>query len=883
MKAFTEFFEKTAFKTDDEPTKIASHRSMIGANYCIDLKNKSTRNKFIQLYQETAFWKRSLDVNYPFNYNAQRIELISYLMEVAPESESNFYLDIDSMQIDQSDPNQQKSYMNVNDLIEKAWEWTNLYVNQQSRHRIKMIVYKSEKVSKKNPTQIKNRFHIHWPNFVIDNPINRQRLAKDFQRFCSLKKMDLSVYCTGLRLPGFLKRNQVEFYSWYPTRFNPNPPQIEDIIICPSIDEPPLEFNSFTLVQALTNPLNYPIVVAKKKQHQTVPNVVLQVGAKAVSWSGVLDPSVLKSVEQLTQYKPPYKVVGKARLINSWFIDFKRGPDSLCVHGQQHDSWKFVLNHFNQRIRIMCMKPECRSKGWIDICSTIASKPQSNDDLPPSDDIQLDEEDNNDDNEQSNDQLSFNYLIHCAEKDKLDHALRHMNDYMGLLTKPLAIAHRIDGGKEWELAKNTELSLRFDIDFNIKSESSKSKKKNILKLWMSWRHVRRFTKIVFDPKLSPTQKWIPKELKSVKDQHSEVLNLWKGFQVEPSKIENHDELIRLIQPLIDHIFRIWCRNDEHVFDWIMKIFAWIFQKPWEKTNVGVILQSEQGAGKNIVFDCLKKIIGDHMITVSNMDAILSSFNDHISNGVMLILDEVIYNNSSLQAQNLKRLITEESMEVRPKYHSTYYVKSCLNCFILSTKTKVIKMEPGCYRWAVLHLSNESKNLFSGYWKGKQKSDEASIWDNIKLVQPQNILQYFLSIDISKFDPTDVPITKERIFQMLENLQQDEAWFFYLTKEEPQWFNNQPIDSSKVWESFKSFVRLNGSRCHKIDYCKESFFDIIKKKFLIHTKRAKIRTNSGSFLRKYVTTFPLINVAKDAFSRFMNVGDFQNVYEILDHK
>lgn len=50
-----------------------------------------------------------------------------------------------------------------------------------------------------------------------------------------------------------------------------------------------------------------------------------------------------------------------------------------------------------------------------------------------------------------------------------------------------------------------------------------------------------------------------------------------------------------------------------------------------------------------------------------------------------------------------------------------------------------------------------------------------------------------------------------------------------------------------------------------------------------TKRAKLKSADGSPHRKLITIFPFLDVAKSAFTRFMNVGDVSNVYNLLTHE
>jgi hypothetical protein len=270
------------------------------------------------------------------------------------------------------------------------------------------------------------------------------------------------------------------------------------------------------------------------------------------------------------------------------------------------------------------------------------------------------------------------------------------------------------------------------------------------------------------------------------------------------------------------------------------------------------LKSEQGAGKNIIFDLLKQIVGDHLIPVDSLNTIFESYNDHIAHGIMLLFDEVIYGNSKKQAQNLKKLITSNEMEFRQKYVSIVTVKNLANCFILSNHFKVLHIEAGCRRLGVFECCNMFRRMMSGY-----KADQGQLdnyFTTLASVPPAAILQYLLDIDLTNFDPTIIPNTQERIDMMKECLDDIQQWILHIIEDvdEKQWCDTELFESD-VWNHFVSYMKKPAG------VTKSGFFTQLKRYQIRVYRPDSSQMHNGIIMnRPRKVIMPSKRVLKDSF-------------------
>jgi hypothetical protein len=897
--------------------KRATFYSFAGGKWEFDLTNDQVRNDFVAAFEDSVMWERALS-----GFRDVRSEEISvvhtsankenYLIDVHPKGESIFYADIDKFVC----LDDLATKIPFEQVINNAIIWTDRLCVQKT----KLIVFTSTKnILQKDedglPSTIQQtNLHFYWPEMVIESIEIREMLAKDLQESLNVE-VDLSVYKSGLRLPGCFKADgSTFFYSWYPCD-STTPPSLDEILLTPRKNHFRVGLNQNILLEIFQK---YSVLGKKstkkaqksqKAQNRMGEYVDSEKTEIKTDWSSDIPNAVLNDLPSLTTFKPPYRIKGKGRLKNTWFVDYDRTNTKKCCHGQHHDSWKFLLYHDpeTKKISVCCLKPECKSKGWVCV------RPG---DHSTSDATQIDIVDNEietfpENNEEGFQPLIFSNFASLLKQKKFEDALNLLNNYVARIGNPAGYVQRITVD-DWcinskELISNLFKNYRVEIDAeeykrltlrtytdprerscgssedsssdceSSSEESTRKRKKNrkhktskrgrppsktyiktIFEIWDEWIDARMFIQLVFDPTLPPRG--------GTKEKPSHYLNLYQGLACKPSCL-SLEELQKTIQPIHDQIFYGFANGNEDNADYLFNILAHIVQRPHIKTGIGIIIQSEQGAGKNIVFDLLKKIFGVHLIAVDNLKAIFESYNDHIVHGIVLLFDEVIYGNSCKEAQQMKKLVTGHEMEYRKKYVSITSVKNLANCFILSNHLKVLHMEAGCRRYAVFRVPANRRIPLRGYMKGQLK--QTTHFTDIGQVPPEAFLQFLLERDIENFDPRDIPNTPERIKMIKSCFDKIQQWIMHLIEddEELNWFERTDLFATDVWHSFKSYMNITNQ------YTKFDFFHEIER-YGIHKFRSRTpMAHGGKFLqRPHCVSFPSKRFIKDQMMSVLNIKD-----------
>ena len=182
------------------------------------------------------------------------------------------------------------------------------------------------------------------------------------------------------------------------------------------------------------------------------------------------------------------------------------------------------------------------------------------------------------------------------------------------------------------LSKKEMLILTENLYCNVYEADKKGNKSWVkhpfFPLWLKDPNIKTYDKLLFTPQHL-------NELDSKK-----YYNLFNGFKAELLPINKDYESIK---PILHHIKRVLCNDNQEYYNWLIQYYAQIIQNPLIKTDTIIIYKGVQGCGKNIFIDFLsKKIIGDdYSISTANPERhLLGNFNSSLLNKVFAVCNEV---------------------------------------------------------------------------------------------------------------------------------------------------------------------------------------------------------------------------------------------------
>jgi hypothetical protein len=252
-------------------------------------------------------------------------------------------------------------------------------------------------------------------------------------------------------------------------------------------------------------------------------------------------------------------------------------------------------------------------------------------------------------------------------------------------------------------------------------------------------------KWLVDPTMKEYQKvgFYPKQ-----DAPEGQFNVWRGFVNEPAEGD---------YSAFQEVLQIIANGDQRVFDYIENYFAHIIQKPFKRTNVSIVVQGEQGVGKDSYFDAIGYgVLGReyYYSTKSPENDVFAKFNSALARKLVVKFEEADFKTNKENASKLKGLITEIEVQIEKKNKDPINLNNLTNIVMTTNNDVPVVLEETDRRFVLIQASSE-KRTDTEFWKRIHCGEK-----NIHLPEVCSAYHhYLLHKDISTFDPKDRPITQ----------------------------------------------------------------------------------------------------------------------------
>jgi len=241
------------------------------------------------------------------------------------------------------------------------------------------------------------------------------------------------------------------------------------------------------------------------------------------------------------------------------------------------------------------------------------------------------------------------------------------------------------------------------IEVKDEEDKGKVKKYELIDVWIDDPAALQKDKLVFDPKMNV---------------NNNNYNMFKGFnyQVGEAVVESESKFLNLLKYLCD---------DDIIYEYVLCWISHIVNKPWQKTNVAVILYSKvHGVGKNAIIDGLCKLFGNMSGHIESIDDITKSFNNHIVNKLFIYGDEINANAKKV-SDKLKQVITRSTMNLEKKGVDTIEVANYSNWMFSTNNENCFKIEEDDRRLSMVKCPQNILpiKVYKDYYKEIQCNDE----------------------------------------------------------------------------------------------------------------------------------------------------------------
>jgi phage/plasmid-associated DNA primase len=160
-----------------------------------------------------------------------------------------------------------------------------------------------------------------------------------------------------------------------------------------------------------------------------------------------------------------------------------------------------------------------------------------------------------------------------------------------------------------------------------------------------------------------------------------------------------------------------------------------------------VLCGSQGVGKNSFVEPLGKLLGPHFAPLSNISELVSNFNYHLKNAVLIHANEALWGGHRKDIGTIKAMITDPYCYIEGKGKDRIPVRNFRHVILSSNEDWPIHLDADDRRFLVLQASEKHKEDRAYFLAIKQELENGGY---------EALLYDLLHEDVSNFDPRQLP-------------------------------------------------------------------------------------------------------------------------------
>lgn len=268
-----------------------------------------------------------------------------------------------------------------------------------------------------------------------------------------------------------------------------------------------------------------------------------------------------------------------------------------------------------------------------------------------------------------------------------------------------------------------------DFEHNTMAES-----KDFIKQWLEDPDKRAYLERDFLPPPRPVR--------------DGVFNLYHGIAASELAPNEHRVDITLY---LNHVHLLMGSNDVNAA-YMHKLIAQKLQKPGLKWRVMPIIMSTQGVGKDIWFDFLASIFGEHQcIKVDGVHKLMTTNSGQLEGKLLCCFQEMGYKDTKDNEEYLKALITNATIQLEQKYIKTFHA------------TNVVDIIGFTNNFSAINVAQNERRYFIVVADSKHAQDPDYIQPLLAFFfedhNKRAVYDYYMGIDVEDFDSSaERPIT-----------------------------------------------------------------------------------------------------------------------------
>ncbi|MDR3550504.1 MAG: DUF5906 domain-containing protein, partial [Candidatus Babeliales bacterium] len=258
-----------------------------------------------------------------------------------------------------------------------------------------------------------------------------------------------------------------------------------------------------------------------------------------------------------------------------------------------------------------------------------------------------------------------------------DHAVVHV-DQTYILTEKINTL----GNKDFSLESRQSFRAFYEDEMIMCADGIE---RNVADIWLKSPNRRKYKNIVFDPTTTECL--------------NGNYNLWKGFACTAKQGD--------CSLYWHHVRDNICSGDEKLYIHVRKWLSYIYQRP-DQVHTALVLQGSQGVGKNSFVEPLGILLGSHYAPLSSINELISNFNYHLKNAVLIHGNESLWGGNRKDIGNLKAMITDEYCLIESKGKDRIAVRNFKHVILSSNEDWPVHLDADDRRFLVIRVSEQKK-------------------------------------------------------------------------------------------------------------------------------------------------------------------------------
>lgn len=349
--------------------------------------------------------------------------------------------------------------------------------------------------------------------------------------------------------------------------------------------------------------------------------------------------------------------------------------------------------------------------------------------------------------------------IERAQEDAVNPMLREMNDrYFAVkaLGGKFRVCHEVH---DHELGRHKLVAQQRDdwaaayMNRAVSLGPKRDKKGNVVgevempagEWWLRHPQRRQFDRVVFKPNGEAPNEY----------------NLWRGWSVEPRFGATWE-----LAAFYWHVYDVLCRGNLIHQQYLVRLLAYWVQNPAQPGHVAVAIRGQKGCGKGIFWREFGALWGRHFFHISNPKHLVGDFNAHLRDAAFVFADEAFYAGDKKHESILKTIVTEPWLMIEGKGIDAEQYANRIKLGLASNAEWVVPATDDERRYFMLNAS--SRRIGDrAYFK--------ALSDFMGNGGRAALLHDLLSLDLSDFDPRDVPKTTALAEQVQHGREPELIW------------------------------------------------------------------------------------------------------------